>query len=165
MEIGNRIKSARKKEGLTQKQLAEILNVSTITIQNYENNRRKPNIDMINKIAEALGVSQHKLITGKSLSEIVEEVINSTDEIEKAPKKIVEKLSKLSKSDVFTLENVDEMFYSTVFNILSTATENSTLGYKLSDFSGDEVNEISNFVFNSYKLKVNEILERHNQEK
>lgn len=67
MEIGNRIKAARKEKKLTQKALAEKLNVSTITIQNYENGRRKPNIEMINKIAEVLGVSQYKLMTDKSI--------------------------------------------------------------------------------------------------
>lgn len=67
MGIGENIKEKRKQNRLTQKQLAEILGVSTITIQNYENNRRTPNIVMINSIADALGVSQHELMTGESL--------------------------------------------------------------------------------------------------
>lgn len=62
MNISDMIKKSRKDKGLTQKQLAEILNVSTITIQNYENNRRKPNIDTINQIAIALAVPLSTLL-------------------------------------------------------------------------------------------------------
>lgn len=56
MNIGDNIKKIRKEKGLTQKQLAEAIGVSTITIQNYENNRRQPNIDMLNKIGSVLDV-------------------------------------------------------------------------------------------------------------
>lgn len=69
MEIGNRIKSARKEKRLTQKALAEKLNISTITIQNYENNRRKPSLEMINKIAESLEISITELINWDSLTD------------------------------------------------------------------------------------------------
>ncbi|MBY6931885.1 helix-turn-helix domain-containing protein [Clostridium botulinum] len=56
MNIGDMIKKLRKDKGLTQKQLADAVNVSTITIQNYENNRRKPSIEMLEKISSALNV-------------------------------------------------------------------------------------------------------------
>lgn len=56
MNIGDIIKKLRKDKGLTQKQLAEMLNVSTVTIQNYENNRRKPSIEMLQKISSTLNV-------------------------------------------------------------------------------------------------------------
>lgn len=56
MNIGDMIKKLRKDKGLTQKQLADAINVSTITIQNYENNRRKPSVEMLEKISAALNV-------------------------------------------------------------------------------------------------------------
>lgn len=55
-EVGEKIKYFRKKSKLTQKALAEILEVTTVTIQNYENNRRKPSVNMLEKIATALNI-------------------------------------------------------------------------------------------------------------
>ena len=62
MDIGKRIKSARKAKGLTQKQLAEAVGVVTGTIQQYELGKRQPRIEQIEKIAEILGVSLSDLI-------------------------------------------------------------------------------------------------------
>lgn len=56
MNIGNNIKKFRNKKGLTQKELAKKINVTHITIQNYENNRREPKIETLDKIAVALDI-------------------------------------------------------------------------------------------------------------
>lgn len=77
LEIGNRIKEARNEKGLTQKALAEKLDVSTITIQNYENNRRKPSLEMINKISEALDMTFNDLVNDYSNIKPRERVINA----------------------------------------------------------------------------------------
>lgn len=55
MNLGENIKRYRKNKKLTQKQLADKLQVSSITIQNYENNRREPSLEMLNKLAAILG--------------------------------------------------------------------------------------------------------------
>lgn len=57
MGLGQNIKAARKKAGLTQKQLAEKIGVAPITIQQYENGSREPRIATIGKIADALDVT------------------------------------------------------------------------------------------------------------
>lgn len=44
MEIGNRLKNARKKIGMTQEQVAEKIGVSRQTISNWENNKSYPDI-------------------------------------------------------------------------------------------------------------------------
>lgn len=62
MDIGNRIRQIRKEKGLTQKALAEKLNLSTVTIQNYENGRRKPNLEMLNRMSELLEVDIDKFL-------------------------------------------------------------------------------------------------------
>ena len=54
MEIGERIKLSRKKAGLTQKELGELLNVSAAMIAQYENNLRNPKFETLDKIANAL---------------------------------------------------------------------------------------------------------------
>lgn len=76
MNIGKRIKELRKENKLTQKELADKLNVSTITIQNYENNRRMPNLEMINKIAKALNVRSSELVDDGSIFDGTGKILN-----------------------------------------------------------------------------------------
>lgn len=61
MGIHENIKKYRKLNDLTQKELAEKIGVSTITIQNYENSRRTPNYETLTKIANALHISINDL--------------------------------------------------------------------------------------------------------
>ena len=62
MTIGERIKQARKKAGLTQKELAEKTGLATGTIQQYEYNQYKPKFENAQRIADALGVSLNALV-------------------------------------------------------------------------------------------------------
>lgn len=66
MDIGNNIKVNRSSSGLTQKQLAEKLNVNINTIQNYESGRRTPSIEIITKIAKTLDIPIMDLITDEN---------------------------------------------------------------------------------------------------
>ena len=59
--LGNRIRELRKKRGLTQKQLAQKLNVSEQAIAGYEQNARRPNPDMLKDLANFFGVSVNTL--------------------------------------------------------------------------------------------------------
>jgi transcriptional regulator with XRE-family HTH domain len=68
MEIGDKIRAARKRAGLTQKDLAAKINVTTRCIQYYESNIRKPQTtEMVIKLAAALNeevnyfLSEHEL--------------------------------------------------------------------------------------------------------
>ena len=62
MTTGDRIKAARKAAGLTQKELAEKLQVAYQTIQQYESSRRNPKLQTIRKIAAAIGVPDRELM-------------------------------------------------------------------------------------------------------
>lgn len=64
IKIGDRIKNLRKKEGLTQKDMAQILKIPYSTYSNYENNNREPNKELLEKIADVLHVSIDFLIYG-----------------------------------------------------------------------------------------------------
>lgn len=78
INLGKRIKEFRKIRGLTQKQLAEKLGVTTITIQNYENNRREPNIETIGKIANILNTTASELF-GFEVYDIEGNSVNSIE--------------------------------------------------------------------------------------
>lgn len=62
MSIGENIKKLRKNKGLSQKQLAEILNLSEITIRRYEKCSNIPTIETLDKIAIALDVPLNELL-------------------------------------------------------------------------------------------------------
>lgn len=62
MTTGQRIKEARKKAGLTQKQLAEKLGIAYQTLAQWENDLRNPKYETIERIANALNVYIPKLL-------------------------------------------------------------------------------------------------------
>lgn len=68
--LGERIKQARIQAGLTQEQLAEILNLSRGTIARYELGEIEPKIQNLASIAEVLHVSADYLM-GLSTKEMV----------------------------------------------------------------------------------------------
>ncbi len=57
MLLGTRIKSLRIEKGLTQDDLAEMINVTKSTISYYENSKRTPTVTNLHLLAEALNVS------------------------------------------------------------------------------------------------------------
>lgn len=61
---GNTIKKLREKRGLTQKELAESINVSDKAVSKWETNRGLPDISIIEDLSKALGVSVTELLTG-----------------------------------------------------------------------------------------------------
>lgn len=65
MTIGQSIKTARIKAGLTQKQLAEKSGIATITLQQYERDVREPKLVTIAKIARSLDLYASDLINDR----------------------------------------------------------------------------------------------------
>ena len=62
MDFKERLKSLRKERGITQSQLAEILNYGYTAISNYESGRNEPSIKDIKKISEFFDVSVDYLL-------------------------------------------------------------------------------------------------------
>ena len=58
----NRFKDIRVAKGMTQKQVADDLELSVIAIQNYENLRRKPAYDILIALADYFDVSLDYLV-------------------------------------------------------------------------------------------------------
>lgn len=62
------IKSLREKKGLTQSQLAGIINVSDKAVSKWETAKGLPNITLIEPLASALGVSVPELMSGEKVT-------------------------------------------------------------------------------------------------
>lgn len=57
LSIGEKIKFARERAGLTQKELGEKVGVTGVTIMRYENNQRGLSYNMVSALSKVLGVS------------------------------------------------------------------------------------------------------------
>lgn len=67
------LKEIRKQKGMTQAELAQLLNVSVMTVRRLEAGTRTPKLKTIEKIAKALEVDPMKLTFGESeISKILE---------------------------------------------------------------------------------------------
>lgn len=65
MTLGSNIKKCRKMLRLSQEDLAKKSNLSRNAIYNYENDKRTPTMDILNKIATALDISVYALIENR----------------------------------------------------------------------------------------------------
>lgn len=80
-EIGIGIKNARLTVGITQAELARRLGVTPQAISQYERGEKKPKIETIKKIADALGVSWFQLSHLDDLVATSEERVLDKDEV------------------------------------------------------------------------------------
>lgn len=64
--IGERMKAARVRKGLTQEQLAEKLNIERSAVCHYEKDRREPSLAILVEISDILEVSTDYKLKGKA---------------------------------------------------------------------------------------------------
>lgn len=73
MGFAENLKAQRKKQNLTQQQLAETVGVSTVMINRYEMGVKIPNIIYGVKIAEVLRLTVEELVNGEFVKQKDEE--------------------------------------------------------------------------------------------
>ena len=66
-KIGKFISEERKKKNYTQKQLADILNISDRTISKWECGKGFPEVSLLQPLCKTLGISVNELLTGERL--------------------------------------------------------------------------------------------------
>lgn len=60
--LGYRLKTIRKKQHLTQEDIAEKLNINRVTYQGYETDKHKPDVDTLVLIADYFNISTDFLL-------------------------------------------------------------------------------------------------------
>lgn len=68
-ELGQKLKAARKKKGLTQQQLADISHVSLKHIQNCERGEKNPSSEILRALVQVLDISLDSLIAPNTLDD------------------------------------------------------------------------------------------------
>ena len=85
MDFGEKIKSIRQKENLTQEQFAMKLHVSRQAVSNWENNKNLPDIGMLILISDVFQISLDYLIKGeKEKNNMIDKVIKDGSETRRA---------------------------------------------------------------------------------
>lgn len=80
MNLGNNLKEARKKSGLSQETVAEKLGVSRQTISKWETNETLPDIYQSKKLSKLYNLTLDELIDFDTDLQEIEEIIKNTDE-------------------------------------------------------------------------------------
>jgi len=62
MDLGSRLRKLREEKGISQLELAKALNLSNIMLSRYEKNRRSPDYETLNKLADFYEVSTDYLL-------------------------------------------------------------------------------------------------------
>ena len=102
MSFGKRLLELRRKRGLTQQQLCELVSVHVTQLRNYEAGRSQPTLEVIRKLALALDVTADELVfdpserapqvSNKELIKQWERIEELPEEDRKALKMIIEGL-------------------------------------------------------------------------
>lgn len=100
--LGKRIKEARIKRGLTQRQLAEIIGVKHNSISDWENDKNKPYADMVELLLGALEIDANTLLGWDSPQQLESDAQELANKILNNPKvkKALPLISNLSDADL-----------------------------------------------------------------
>lgn len=153
-DVGNNIRKYRKIAGLTQEQLGSLSGLSTMSIRRYEANDRKPNIEQLRKISNALGVVLGKLLEGnfkEYADEIAEDFSSSEKKIPqsmqiKVPDELGERIEEAKK--ILSINPKDPKARTHAKQVLNDVV--IELGYK----NGRD------FTINQIKMNINDLNEK-----
>lgn len=89
VRIGRSIKHARAVRKLTQAQLAEILEIDSVTVSRLEIGAQLPSIDRLEELAKALNVSLTTLLADTSKSAMTDQIVDAVKELPVREQKFV----------------------------------------------------------------------------
>ena len=159
MNIGDSIKYYRKLKNLTQKDLAEKLNLSTSLIQKYENGERKLKIDTLKQISDVLDTPLSVFLNETDDCPI--DNFNITDIIN------TETYDNLQKINIDNYDILKLVLYSKPSDIkeLENPIIENRFNYNYENLTPPVLVEICNFIDQMLEIKINDIKFRNNLNK
>ncbi len=97
-KIGKFIAEQRKKQKLTQEELASKLGVSNRSVSNWENGKNMPDLSLFKPLCEILGISINELLSGEKINnkkyqdKLTENIINLTIDSKKRLVKTIKRM-------------------------------------------------------------------------
>lgn len=104
MTIGKQIQAARKSKGLTQKQLADKMQISYVNISQLERDERNPTLETLQRVADALG--DPNLVFDCLSVRVSTQISDLKDNFGEEQGRILEALSRLTANDLKRLADV-----------------------------------------------------------
>lgn len=153
--LGDKIKQIRKDKHISQKDFAKILKIPASTLANYENNHRQPNIETLNKISNALGVSPVELFPNNDDDSIHEdeysyiaskefETITATYVLEKALNEkdnvIIPFIKYINDTYFESKYDIDKILYTSSDDLMSNKCDYADLKLLIVDIIGARLN-------------------------
>ena len=149
MTLGERIKQARKNKGLTQEELAIKCDLSKNGLWNYENNKREPSIEMLNKIAKILRVPLESLVVDNFIPN--DKLINLADL----------NLQGITPSDeLLKVQEENKEFEMAILECLCNPIEENKL-HAIEEF-WDKVQSSLSYLQITLDIKADEVMEKYN---
>ena len=108
IKTGNLIKELRTEKGLTQKELAEKLNVSTAAVSKWENGKGFPDISILEGLSAELEISITELIKGERTEENIE------------PDSVAKEIIEISKKEM-KFEKARQIFVTSALSLTVAA--------------------------------------------
>jgi transcriptional regulator with XRE-family HTH domain len=117
VDLGEKIRTLRKKASLTQVQLAEKALISRSYLADVEKNRYNPSLDTLDKIIEALGITKSEFFSDDPINEEKKSPENLFPEDVKITKKVIREHSEFLEhaqtffmNDQLADEDKDDLF-------------------------------------------------------
>jgi len=188
LQIGHKIKSKRRKLGISQADMAKKLFISPSYLNLIESGKRKINVDLLLKLSNELGIEMSDIskktdtnlyqnlmdVLGDNLFEDlditnfdIKEVVNSNPLIAKALVKLGDNYKKKSQDIVSKVENLSGKFVDNQKNsfpgevVSDFIQENENYFPKLEEFANKTFSEIQNNNRTSYLPLCEYLLKKH----
>lgn len=97
--IGKRIQECRKKQGFTQEQLADQMNVSIQMVSNLERGNKAIRIDNLINLSRILDISTDYILTGKESKEDIQALASNITQLPERDRKMVKMLIEYCLAD------------------------------------------------------------------
>ena len=138
MTIGEKIYKIRNEMGLTQKEFAKIAGVSQSAINFWENGKRQPRLEQLNKLASALNIPISTFIDEHLVEDIAENITEIIKELNSAGKELVETTTNaIENVTVQLIELGEELMMKKVMENFSKLNAEGQV--KLYDYSEDMI--------------------------
>ena len=152
IKIGKFIAECRKKNNLTQMQLAEKLNITDRAISKWENGKAMPDSSIMLDLCKELKISVNELLSGemidmKNYNKIAEENLFKLNESNEKKKKIILKSAIVIGLLIFIIIVIQLYSYtkqiskSNLNNVLEQAQQNQEIYIKIQELE-ERVNEL-----------------------
>ena len=101
MSLGLRLKQAREKKKMSQKEVSKLIGVSISSLSGYETEYRDPDTDTLTELSKIYDVSVEWLLTGKveNLSEYETRILNELKNIDEKVKLEILQFIRFRKSN------------------------------------------------------------------